>query len=117
MVVMVCVGQSIWENQFYYLFGFLFVVFIIIVISCSQIAIVMTYFQLCGEVGRCYFVACESHSLHRLAWNSSARCGQNFTVEAANLFASVYCILHSTSSAIWWMGREIAIFTHTIVKK
>ncbi|XP_006812572.1 transmembrane 9 superfamily member 4-like [Saccoglossus kowalevskii] len=40
---------AIWENQFYYLFGFLFLVFVILVISCSQIAIVMVYFQLCGE--------------------------------------------------------------------
>jgi transmembrane 9 superfamily protein 2/4 len=40
---------AIWENQFYYLFGFLFLVFIILVISCSQISIVMVYFQLCGE--------------------------------------------------------------------
>lgn len=43
--------SAIWENQFYYLFGFLFLVFIILAISCSQIAIVMVYFQLCGEVG------------------------------------------------------------------
>lgn len=41
---------AIWGNQFYYLFGFLFLVFIILTISCSQIAIVMVYFQLCGEV-------------------------------------------------------------------
>jgi hypothetical protein len=41
---------AIWENQFYYMFGFLFLVFIILVISCSQISIVMVYFQLCGEV-------------------------------------------------------------------
>lgn len=40
---------AIWENQFYYLFGFLFLVFIILVISVSQISIVMVYFQLCGE--------------------------------------------------------------------
>lgn len=40
---------AIWENQFYYLFGFLFLVFCILVISCSQISIVMVYFQLCGE--------------------------------------------------------------------
>ncbi|KAK7792078.1 hypothetical protein R5R35_003551 [Gryllus longicercus] len=40
---------AIWENQFYYLFGFLFLVFIILVVSCSQISIVMVYFQLCGE--------------------------------------------------------------------
>ncbi|CAM4775184.1 unnamed protein product [Rotaria magnacalcarata] len=41
--------SAIWENQYYYLFGFLFLVFIIIIISCSQISIVITYFQLCGE--------------------------------------------------------------------
>lgn len=41
---------AIWENQFYYLFGFLFLVFVILVISCSQISIVMVYFQLCEEV-------------------------------------------------------------------
>ncbi|XP_063234730.1 transmembrane 9 superfamily member 4 [Bacillus rossius redtenbacheri] len=41
--------SAIWENQFYYMFGFLFLVFIILVISCSQISIVMVYFQLCGE--------------------------------------------------------------------
>ncbi|XP_064486215.1 transmembrane 9 superfamily member 4-like [Ornithodoros turicata] len=40
---------ALWENQFYYLFGFLFLVFIILIISCSQISIVMVYFQLCGE--------------------------------------------------------------------
>ncbi|XP_071835822.1 transmembrane 9 superfamily member 4-like isoform X2 [Apostichopus japonicus] len=40
---------AIWENQFYYLFGFLFVVFVILVVSCAQISIVMVYFQLCGE--------------------------------------------------------------------
>ncbi|KAL7640463.1 UNVERIFIED_CONTAM: hypothetical protein RMT77_008738 [Armadillidium vulgare] len=41
--------SAIWENQFYYLFGFLFLVFIILVISCGQISVVMVYFQLCGE--------------------------------------------------------------------
>lgn len=41
--------SAIYENQFYYLFGFLFLVFIILAISCSQISIVMVYFQLCGE--------------------------------------------------------------------
>ncbi|XP_059616496.1 transmembrane 9 superfamily member 4 [Phlebotomus argentipes] len=43
------VFSAIWQNQFYYLFGFLFLVFCILVVSCGQISIVMTYFQLCGE--------------------------------------------------------------------
>ena len=36
----------------YYLFGFLFLVFVILIVSCSEIAIVMTYLQLCSEVRR-----------------------------------------------------------------
>jgi len=43
------VFTAIWENQYYYLFGFLFLVFAILVIACSQISIVMVYFQLCAE--------------------------------------------------------------------
>lgn len=60
--LMVCLGleempkllvlyfQAIWENQFYYLFGFLFLVFIILVVSCGLISVVVTYFILCAEV-------------------------------------------------------------------
>ena len=41
--------SALWQNQFYYLFGFLFLVFVILSVSCAQIAIVATYFQLCAE--------------------------------------------------------------------
>jgi len=41
--------NALWHNQFYYMFGFLFLVFLILLISVSQIAIVLCYFQLCGE--------------------------------------------------------------------
>lgn len=41
--------SSVWLNQFYYLFGFLAIVFCILVITCAEITIVMCYFQLCGE--------------------------------------------------------------------
>jgi len=41
--------SSVWLHQFYYVFGFLFIVFIILIITCAEIAIVMCYFQLCGE--------------------------------------------------------------------
>ena len=41
--------SAIWENQFYYLFGFLFIVSLILCISTAQIAIVATYFMLCAE--------------------------------------------------------------------
>ncbi|GAA0158142.1 transporter [Lithospermum erythrorhizon] len=40
---------SIWLNQFYYIFGFLFIVFVILVITCAEISVVLCYFQLCSE--------------------------------------------------------------------
>uniref|UniRef100_A0A6U3B0H5 Transmembrane 9 superfamily member n=1 Tax=Lotharella globosa TaxID=91324 RepID=A0A6U3B0H5_9EUKA len=41
--------SSVWLHQFYYMFGFLFIVFIILFITCAEITIVMCYFQLCHE--------------------------------------------------------------------
>jgi transmembrane 9 superfamily protein 2/4 len=41
--------SSLWENQLYYIFGFLFIVFVILVITCAEITVVMCYFQLCAE--------------------------------------------------------------------
>ncbi|KAJ4815827.1 Transmembrane 9 superfamily member [Rhynchospora pubera] len=40
---------SIWLHQFYYIFGFLFIVFIILIVTCAEISIVLCYFQLCSE--------------------------------------------------------------------
>ncbi|MBA0668792.1 hypothetical protein Goklo_001674 [Gossypium klotzschianum] len=40
---------SIWLHQFYYIFGFLFIVFIILVVTCAEITVVLCYFQLCSE--------------------------------------------------------------------
>merc|ERR1711988_1319652 len=41
--------SSIWLHQFYHVFGFLLLVFVILVITCAEITIVLCYFQLCGE--------------------------------------------------------------------
>lgn len=40
---------SMWLHQFYYMFGFLFIVFVILCVTCAEISIVLCYFQLCGE--------------------------------------------------------------------
>lgn len=40
---------SMWLQQFYYLFGFLALVFVILIITCAEITIVLCYFQLCSE--------------------------------------------------------------------
>merc|ERR1712146_310126 len=41
--------SSIWQHQFYYLFGFLLLVMIILIITCVEISIALTYFQLTSE--------------------------------------------------------------------
>jgi len=41
--------SSIYQHRFYYLFGFMAVVLVILVVTCMQISIVMIYFQLCSE--------------------------------------------------------------------
>ena len=67
--------SAIYENQFYYLFGFLFLVFIILAISCSQISIVMVYFQLCGEDYRWWWrCVCNSNSNFVLLPNQYFQC-------------------------------------------
>eukprot|EP00927_Polykrikos_kofoidii_P071988 TRINITY_DN68163_c0_g1_i1.p1 TRINITY_DN68163_c0_g1~~TRINITY_DN68163_c0_g1_i1.p1 ORF type:complete len:622 (-),score=99.49 TRINITY_DN68163_c0_g1_i1:280-2145(-) len=41
--------QSIWQHQFYYLFGFLTIVLCILVVVCAELSIAVTYFQLVSE--------------------------------------------------------------------
>jgi len=41
--------SSMWMNQYYYVFGFALLVFVILVITCAEITVVLCYFQLCSE--------------------------------------------------------------------
>ena len=41
--------SSVWMDQYYYVFGFLFIVCIILAITCAEMVIVLTYFQLVSE--------------------------------------------------------------------
>lgn len=41
--------NSIWFHRVYYGIGFLFLVFIVLILTCSQVTILMCYFHLCSE--------------------------------------------------------------------
>jgi len=41
--------SALWLHQIYYIFGFLFVVCVILVATCAEITILLCYFQLCNE--------------------------------------------------------------------
>ena len=40
---------SLWMDQFYYVFGFTLAVYIILLITCAEITVLLTYYQLCAE--------------------------------------------------------------------
>jgi len=41
--------SSMWMNQYYYVFGFTLLVFLILITTCAEITVVLIYFQLCSE--------------------------------------------------------------------
>jgi len=41
--------NSIWSSHVYYMYGFLFLVFVILIITCSETTILLCYFHLCAE--------------------------------------------------------------------
>lgn len=41
--------SSLWQHQFYYMFGFLALVLLILMVTCAEISIALTYFQLTSE--------------------------------------------------------------------
>jgi len=41
--------SSMWMDQYYYVFGFLMLVFAILIVTCAEITVVLVYFQLCAE--------------------------------------------------------------------
>ncbi|CAB9515975.1 Transmembrane 9 superfamily [Seminavis robusta] len=40
---------SLWMNQFYYVFGFTLIVYIILIITCAEVTLLCVYYQLCAE--------------------------------------------------------------------
>lgn len=49
--------SAMWLHQMYYVFGFLFVVGLILAATCAQVTMVMTYLQLCSEHHRWWWPA------------------------------------------------------------
>jgi len=40
---------SLWMDQYYYVFGFTLIVYLILLITCAEVAILLCYYQLCAE--------------------------------------------------------------------
>jgi transmembrane 9 superfamily protein 2/4 len=71
--------SAMWLHQVYYVFGFLFVVFVILIVTCAEITIVLCYFQLCNEDYRWWwrsFLSSGSSAFYMLiysAWYFNAK--------------------------------------------
>jgi transmembrane 9 superfamily protein 2/4 len=40
---------SMWMDQFYYVFGFTLIVFLILCVTCAEVTVLLVYYQLCAE--------------------------------------------------------------------
>eukprot|EP00871_Galdieria_phlegrea_P005916 jgi/Galph1/811/GphlegSOOS_G5582.1 len=54
-IQLVFILGSLWQNQVYYMFGFLSVVFIVFIITSMEISVVLCYLKLCSEDYNCMF--------------------------------------------------------------
>jgi len=64
--------SSLWQHQFYYLFGFLALVLVILIVTCAEMAIMLVYFQLTSENYNWWwrpFLCCGSSALYLFAYS------------------------------------------------
>ncbi len=50
--------SSLWLDQYYYLFGFLLLVFVLLAVTVAEISIVLVYFMLCAENHKWWWRRC-----------------------------------------------------------
>jgi transmembrane 9 superfamily member 2/4 len=48
---------SLWMNQYYYVFGFTLIVYLILVVTCAEVTVLLVYYQLCAENHRWWWLA------------------------------------------------------------
>lgn len=119
-IEMFFIMSSIWMDQYYYVFGFLLLSFIILAITAAEITIVACYFQLCSEDYHWWwrsFVTAGSTGLYVFLYACIY-----FTRLQSNMFVT-YCLyfgyMFMISSAVAIMAGSIGFFaclyfTHTI---
>eukprot|EP01012_Entosiphon_sulcatum_P019361 TRINITY_DN241_c0_g1_i1.p1 TRINITY_DN241_c0_g1~~TRINITY_DN241_c0_g1_i1.p1 ORF type:complete len:637 (-),score=102.60 TRINITY_DN241_c0_g1_i1:283-2193(-) len=95
--------SSLWLNKFYYVFGFLALVFVILTITCAEISIVMVYFQLCYEDyqwwWRSFFIS-GSSGLHLFLYAIFYFCT---TLHIKNFWSSILYFSHMFCISYFFM--------------
>merc|ERR1711862_35741 len=49
---------SLWMDQFYYVFGFTLIVYLLLLLTCIEITVLAVYYQLCMENHRWWWYSC-----------------------------------------------------------
>eukprot|EP00920_Eleutheroschizon_duboscqi_P031725 GHVT01076419.1.p1 GENE.GHVT01076419.1~~GHVT01076419.1.p1 ORF type:complete len:618 (-),score=43.81 GHVT01076419.1:1966-3819(-) len=83
---------SIWQHRFFYLFGFLFLVLIILLVVCAEISISLCYVQL----------VCEDYNWWWRSFFSSAACGVYVLLYAVYYYYSRLHVTHISASIIYF---------------
>jgi transmembrane 9 superfamily protein 2/4 len=111
--------SSIWLHQFYYVFGFLALVVIILVVTCAEISIVLCYFQLCNEHYHWWwrsFLVSGSSAVSVCPAAFTFRCMLNFFeshFSAPQLCIFVRCsLLHEERALIALHRRPVVLRLH-----
>ena len=94
--------------RIYYVFGFLFLVFSILCLTCAEVTILLCYFHLCAEVRRDAGRVCQGRGpacvcvcvRARSPWSCAARSGPSALAGLPLVVASVpdlglFCLLHA----------------------
>ncbi|PFH32016.1 EMP/nonaspanin domain family protein [Besnoitia besnoiti] len=84
--------SSIWQHRFYYLFGFLFLVLVILCVTCAEISITFVYFQL----------VCEDYLWWWRSFFCSASSGFYVLLYAVYYYHSRLKLTHATGALIYF---------------
>jgi transmembrane 9 superfamily protein 2/4 len=63
---------SLWMDQFYYVFGFTLIVYLILIVTCAEVTVLLVYYQLCAENHRWWwysFLSSGSVALYTLVYS------------------------------------------------
>ena len=98
--------NSLWSFQVYYMFGFLFLVFIILTLICSETSMLLCYFHLCAE---------DYHWWWR-AYLSSASTALYFFLYCCHFFMMTSLSVDDMASTLIYFGYTfIAVFLFHLI--
>lgn len=97
--------NSIWSHQIYYMFGFLFLVYVIVLITCSETAILLCYFHLCSE---------DYHWWWRSFWTSGFT-GIYVFLYSVHYFFTKLSFTGATSTFLYFGYTSIIVLLFTLL--